>query len=127
MGEQDAGEEIEMGKEIFCRVKPGAGVAARGVVEDVHEDLLLRLAGQSGVGDGIVLPEGSEVAGLPAAHGFPRLLEANVRGEMVGESAAADAGAVGLEMEAAQEFAGDGAVGGEGRVASATTSAGQSR
>jgi len=123
VGEQDAGEEIEVREERlpapwccpsgrgsalwlsrsarFGRVKTGAGVDAGGVIEDVEEDLLLGLAGQPGVRGGVVLPEGAEVAGLPAAHGLAGLLVTGVRGELVSERPTAHAGAVGLELEAA--------------------------
>jgi hypothetical protein len=115
VGEEDAGEEVEVREERFGGVKTGAGVAAGGVIKDVEEDLLLREARQPGVGSGIVLPECTEVAGLPAADGPCGFFIAGVGGEVVGDGPAADAGAVGLEAEAAQEFAGDGAVGGAGR------------
>ena len=81
VGEEDAGEEIEVGEEGLGGVKTCAGVGAGGVVEDVEEDLLLRLAGQPGVRSGVVLPKRAEVAGLPAADGFGGLLVAGVRGE----------------------------------------------
>ena len=116
VGEEDTGEEIEVGEECLGGVKTRAGVGAGGVVEDVEEDLLVRLVRQPGVGRGIVLPERAEVAGLPAADGLPGLLVTGVRGVVVSESPTADAGTVGLEGEAAQEFAGDGAVGGTGRA-----------
>lgn len=115
VGEEDAGEEIEVSEKVFSRVKTGARIAACGVIKNVEKGLFLRLAWEPGVGSGVVLPERTEVAGLPAADGFGGLLIAGVRGELVSECPTADAGAVGLEAEAAQEFAGDGAVGGAGR------------
>ncbi len=101
VGEEDAGEEIEVGEERLGRVKTGTGVEAGGVVEDVEEGLFLQLAGEPGVRGGVVLPERAVVAGLPAADGLGGLFVAGVRGEAVGESPAADTGAVGLEMETA--------------------------
>ena len=86
-----------------------------GVGEDVEEGLFLPLAGEPCVGRGVVLPERAEVAGLPAAHGLGGLFVAGVRGEAVSDGPAVDTGAVGLEMETAQESAGDGAGGGAGR------------
>jgi hypothetical protein len=115
VGEEDAGEEIEVSHERLARVKTGAGVEAGGVVEDVEEGLFLQLAWEPGVGRGVVLPERAEVAGLPAADGFGGLFVAGIRGEAVGDGPAADTGAVGLETEPAQELAGDGAVGGARR------------
>jgi len=66
------------------------------------------------VGAGVVLPEGTELAGLPAFDGLGRGLVAGVGGELVLEGPAADAGAVGFKLEAAVEFARGGAVGGRG-------------
>ena len=115
VGEEDAGEEIEVREEGLGRVKTGTGIAACGVIEDVEEGLFLRLSREPGVRGGVVLPERPVVAGLPAADGLGRLLVAGVRGEVVSESPASDTGPVGLEAKAAQEFAGDGAIGGAGR------------
>ena len=113
--EEDAGEEIEVGEEGLGRVKTCASVEAGGVVEDVEEGLFLKLAGEPGVRRGVVLPKRAEVAGLPAADGLGGFFVAGVRGEAVSDGPAADTGAVGLEVETAQELAGDGAVGGAGR------------
>lgn len=114
MGLEGAGEEVEVGQEGFTFVEAGAGVVAGGVVEEVQEALFGGGAGEEGVRGGVVLPEGTEVAGLPAFDGFGRGLVAGVGGELVGEGPAADAGAVGCKLEAAVEFAGGGAVGGGG-------------
>jgi hypothetical protein len=110
VGLEGAGEEVQVGEEGFCGVEARAGVEACGVVEDFEEDLLVRSAGQEGVRGGIVLPEGGVVAGLPAFDGFGRDFVAGVGSVLVFEGPAPDAGAVGLEVEAAVEFAGDGAV-----------------
>ena len=67
VGEEDAGEEIEVREEVLGRVKTGAGIAAGGVIEDVEEGLFLRLSREPGVRGGVVLPERPVVAGLPAA------------------------------------------------------------
>lgn len=111
VGLKDAGEEVEVGEEGFCGVEACAGVQARGVVENVQEDLLVGDVGQPGMGRGVVLPEGAVVARLPAFDGFGLGFVAGVGGELVCDGPAADAGAVGFEVEAAVEFAGDGAVG----------------
>jgi len=89
VGLEGPGEEVEMGREGFGGIEPGAGVEAGGVV----------------------LPEGAVVAGLPAFDGFGRGFVAGVRGEFVFNRPAADAGAVGFEVQAAVEFAGDARVG----------------
>jgi hypothetical protein len=112
VGAEGAGEEVEVGEEGFGGIESRARVEACGVIEDFEEDLLVGNAGQPGVGRGVVLPEGTVVAGLPAFDGFGRGFVAGVGREVVFEGPAADAGAVGLEVQAAVEFAGDGAVGG---------------
>lgn len=114
VGLEGAGQEVEVGEEGFGGIEAGAGVEACGVVEDFEENLLVGSAGQEGVRGGVVLPEGAVVAGLPALDGFGRGFVAGVGGELVFAGPAADAGAVGFEVEAAVEFAGDGAVGAGG-------------
>ena len=112
VGLEDAGEEVEVGEQGFVLVEAGTGVEARGVVEDVQQDLFVGATGQPGVRAGVVLPEGAVVAGLPAFDGFGDGFEAGVGGELMFEGPAADAGAVGFEVETTEEFAGGGAVGG---------------
>ena len=60
---------------------------------------------------GVILPEGTQIADLPAFHRFARGFVTGVRGELVGQSPTADAGAVSFEVEATMQFAGRGAVG----------------
>jgi len=112
VGLEDAGKEIEVGQEGFARIKPCAGVETGGVVEDFQEDLFVGTAGQPGVRGGIVLPEGAVIAGLPAFDGFWGGFVAGVGGELMCDGPAADAGAVGFEVEPAMGFTGGGAVGG---------------
>ena len=114
VGLEGAGEEVEMGEQRFAFVEAGPGVIAGGVVEEVEQGLFGGVAREPGVRAGVVLPEGAEVAGLPAFDGFGRGFVAGVGGEFVLDGPAADAGAVGFEVEAAVEFAGGGAVGGRG-------------
>ena len=45
VGEEGAGEKIEVGEEILGRIKAGAGVQAGGVVEDVEEGLFVGMPG----------------------------------------------------------------------------------
>jgi hypothetical protein len=111
VGLEGAGKKVEMGEEGFGGIETGAGIEAGGVVEDFQQDLLVSNVRQPGMGCGVVLPEGAVVAGLPAFDGFGRVFVAGVGGEFVFDGPAADAGAVGFEVEAAMEFAGDGAVG----------------
>ncbi len=114
VGLEDAGEKIEMGQEGFAGVKPCAGVEAGGVVEGFQQDLFVGTVGQPGVRGGIVLPEGTVITGLPAFDGFGRGFGAGVGGELMGEGPAADAGAVGFEVEPTMGFTGGGAVAGRG-------------
>lgn len=58
------------------------------------------------------MPEGTVITGLPAFDGLGAGFVAGVGGELVREGPAADAGAVGWEVEAALDLTGDGAVGG---------------
>lgn len=112
VGLENAGKKIEVGQEGFGGVKPCAGVETGGVIQDVQQGLLVGAAGQEGMGRGIILPEGAVIAGLPAFDGFGKGLGAGVGGQLMFDGPAADAGAVGFEVEAAMQFAGGGAVGG---------------
>jgi len=112
VGLEGAGEEVEMGEQGLAWIEACPGVVAGGVVEEVEQALFGGGAGEEGVRGGVVLPEGAQVAGLPAFDGLRRLFVAGVRGELVLLGPAADAGAVGFEVEAAQQLAGAGAVGG---------------
>lgn len=112
VGLEDTGTEVEMSAEGFAGVKPRPGVEARGVIQDVQQHLLVGVAGQPGVGRGVVWPEGAVVAGLPAFDGLGWGFVAGVGSELMREGPAADAGPVGLEAEAAMEFAGDAVAGG---------------
>ena len=114
VGLVDAGQEVEVGQKGFAGVKPCAGVEAGGVVEDFQQDLLVGTAGQPGVRGGIVLPEGTVIAGWPAFDGFGGGFVAGVGVELMFDGPAADAGAVGFEVEPAMGFTGRGAVGGRG-------------
>ena len=111
VGLENAGEEVEMGRESFAVVKAGAGVVAGGVVQEVEQALFVGGAGEEGVRGGVVWPEGALIAGLPAFDGFGGGLVTGVGSEFVFNGPAADAGAVGLKVQAAMEFAGGGAVG----------------
>ena len=97
------------GQEGLAFVEAGGGVDAGGVVEPVQPARLVGRAGQEGQGRGLVLPEGTVVAGRPAFDGFGRGLVAGVGGQFVFQGPAADAGVVGLKVQAAVEFAGGGA------------------
>ncbi len=112
LGQENAGEEIEMSQEGFPVIEARAGVVTGGVIQDVEQDLFVRVARQPGVGAGVVLPEGATVAGLPAFDGFGGGFETSVRGQTVLNGPASHTGPVGFEIQAAVKFAGGGAVGG---------------
>jgi len=108
---EDAGEEIEVSQEGFALVETSAGIEAGGVVEDVEEGLLVWGAGQPCVWAGIVLPKGATVHSLPAFDGLAWGFVTGIWGELVFDGPATDTGAVGFEVEAAEQFAGDGTIG----------------
>jgi hypothetical protein len=112
VGLEGTGQEIEMGQEGFAGVEARASVVTGGIVQNIQQRLFVGLAGQPGVGTGVVLPERAVVAGLPAFDGFGRGFVAGVRGQLVFDGPATDAGAVGLEVEPPVQFAGEGVVGG---------------
>ena len=101
-----------MGQKGFTVVEPGTHVIAGSVIKQVQQRLFVCGTRQEAVRAGIILPKGSQIADLPAFNGFGVLFVASVRSELVLDGPAADTGAVGLEIEAAMEFAGSGAVGG---------------
>jgi len=103
VGLEGTGEEVEVGQEGFTFVEPGPGVVARGVVEEVQQALFGGGSGEEGVWGSVVLPEGSEVAGLPAFDGFGWGFVAGVGGELVFDGPAADTGAVGFNLISAVE------------------------
>ena len=112
VGLEDTGKEVEVSEKGFAGVKPCASIEPGGIVEDFQEDLFVGTAGPPGVRGGIVLPEGTVIAGLPAFDGFGSGFVAGVGGEVMGDGPAADAGAVGFEVEPTMGFTGGGAVGG---------------
>jgi hypothetical protein len=112
VGLEDAGKEVEVSEQGFGGVEACAGVETCGVVEDFQEDLFVSAAGQPGMRGGVVLPERAVVACLPAFDGFAHRFVAGVGVELMSDGPTTDTGAVGFEVEAAMEFAGDGTVGG---------------
>lgn len=57
------------------------------------------------------MPQGAVIAGLPAFDGFGWGFVAGVRSQVIFDGPSANAGSVGFEVEAAEQFAGDGIVG----------------
>ncbi len=111
VGLKDAGKEVEVGQQGFSRVEARAGVQARGVVENIQQDLFVGAIRQPVVWCGVVLPERAVIADLPAFDRFAGRFVAGVRGQVILDGPAPDAGAVGPELEATVQFAGDGTVG----------------
>jgi hypothetical protein len=112
MGLEGAGQEVEVRQEGFGVVEAGPDIVTRGVIQKIKQDLLVVRIGEEGMWGGIILPEGTQVANLPAFDGLGWGLVAGVRGELVGQGPAANTGPVSFEVEAAMQFAGGGAVGG---------------
>ena len=112
VGLEGAGKEVQMGQKGFAWVEAGAGVVTGGVVQNIEQGLFVGLAGQPSRWAGVVLPEGTQIAGLPASDRFGRGFVAGVGSQFVFEGPASDTGAVGFEVEAAVKFAGTRAVGG---------------
>lgn len=110
VGLEGAGEEVEMGEEGFAWVDPCAGVVTGGIVQNIEQGLLVGIAGQPGMGAGVILPERTQITGLPAFDGFADGLVAGVGSEFVLDGPAADAGTVGFKIQSAVEFAGASAV-----------------
>ena len=109
---EDLREKIEMSQKVFGAIEPCTKVVAGGIIKDIEEHLFIGLARQPTMRGGIVLPEGAQVAGLPALDCFGLVLEASIGCELVLESPTTNAGPVGFEVEAAKQFAGGGAIGG---------------
>lgn len=111
MGLKDAGEEIEMGQQAFSVIEARASVQACGIVKNIQEDLFVGAIGQPGMRRGVVLPQGAVITGLPAFDGFGRDFETCVWSQVIFNGRSANTGAVGFEVEAAEQFAGDSIVG----------------
>ena len=112
VGLEGARQEIEVSQEVFSFVEAGARVVTRGVVEQIEQALLAGISRQPGVRAGVVLPERAQIADLPAFDGLGRGFVAGVGREFVLDGPAADAGAVGFKLEAAEQFTGGRAVSG---------------
>ena len=103
-----------MGQERFPPIEPGAGVVTGGIVQEVKEGLFIGVAGQPSVGADVVLPEGAQIADLPAFDRFRAGLITGVGSQLVGDGPAPDAGTIGLETEPAMPFTGRRTIGGGG-------------
>ena len=93
-------------------VEAGAGIVTRGIIQKIKQDLFVVRVWEEGMWGGIILPEGTQVADLPAFDGLGWGLVASIWGELAGQSPAANTGPVSFEVEPAMQFAGGGAVGG---------------
>jgi len=114
MGLKGAGEEVQMGQQGFGGIKAGTDIVAAGIVQEVEQGLFGGVIWQPGMGTGVILPEGSQIAHLPAFDGFGRGFVTRVGSPVIFDGPAADTGAVGFETESAEEFAGTSAVGDRG-------------
>ena len=110
VGLERAGQKVQMGEQVFGVVEAGTDIVAGGIIEEVKQRLFIGLVWQPGMGTGVILPEGAQIAHLPAFDGFGRGLVAGVRCQVIFDGPTADTGAVGFEIETAVEFAGARAV-----------------
>ena len=114
VGFKDCREEVQVCQQGFGGIEACADIEARGVVQDVEEGLFVGVVRQPGMGAGVILPEGTQIAGLPAFDGFGCGFVAGVRSELVLDGPATNTGTVGFKIQSPVEFAGAGAVGGRG-------------
>lgn len=108
---EGAREEVEVGGEIFGGIDACADAAAAAIIEHV-EEREQRAFGPPAVRSGVELPERADLAALPAADGGARFGRGLFGGEAIGERETADGGRIELEIEAAFDLAGGGAVAG---------------
>jgi len=73
-------QKIQMGEQVFGVVEAGSEVIAGGIVEQVEQRLFIGVVWQPGMGAGVVLPEGAQIAHLPAFNGLGRGFVAGVGG-----------------------------------------------
>ncbi len=99
-----------MGQQRFVVIKPGAKVIAGGIIEEIQEGLFVFGVGQEAMWTGILLPESTQISDLPAFDRFGTGFVASVGSEPILDRPTTNAGAVGLKVEAAMEFAGGGTV-----------------
>ena len=81
------------------------------IVDEFEPGWLFRQGWEPAMRGDVVFPKLADLLDLPAAHGFEQLLVAGVRRELMGESPAADRGAVGFEAVAALHLRSGKAVG----------------
>lgn len=112
VGLEGARQEVEVSQESFGVVEAGTDIVTRGIIQKIKEDLFVAGVREERMWGGVILPEGTQVADLPAFDGLGWGLVASVWGEFVGQGPAANTGPVGFEVESAMQFAGSGAVGG---------------
>lgn len=110
VSQKGGGQEVEVGEQEFAFVEFGTGKQTAAIIEHVEHGPGEWGMGEPAVGRGIQLPEFANAVALPAAHWSPDFLGRDRMGQMVGQSPAADLGAVELEVVQAQSFRGHKAV-----------------
>lgn len=98
MGLKRPGQEVQMSQQRFAGIEPSARIITGRVIQQVEQALFLRTVRQPGMRAGIVLPERTVIAGLPAPDGFGWSFVSSVWSEAVFDSPSADTGTVGLEV-----------------------------
>lgn len=98
MSQESTRQEVQVGQEGFAVVEASAGIIAGGVVQEVVQGLFIGIVRQPGMGTGVVLPERTQIARLPAFDGLGRLFVAGVGSQLVFDGPTTDAGAVGFKV-----------------------------
>lgn len=103
-------QKIQMSQESFSMIEASRDVVASGVIEQIKQDMFLGLERQPKMGRSVILPQGAKISSLPAFDRLGCFFITSIRSQMVFDGPAANAGAVGFELAAPQQFAGDGVV-----------------
>ncbi len=98
-------------QECFGIIKARRDIEAGGIVQEVEQDVLVRLAREPVMGRSVVLPEGAPILGLPAFDRLGGFLKASIGGQIILEGPATHTGAVGLKLPTPMQFAGGGTIG----------------
>ena len=103
-GEKGGGQIVEVSEQSFGGIEARERQQAAVIIESLEQMKTRGLIGEPAMRRSVVLPKLADLLGLPAAHGLLRFFVAGVRRELMGESPAADRGAVELEAVAAMHL-----------------------
>jgi len=111
VGEEGAREEVEVGEQRFGGIDLRADAPAAAIVEHV-EERQWRTLGPPAMRGGVELPERTDLAALPAAHGGFGFARGPCGSEAMSAGETADGGRIKTEAKAALDLAGREAVAG---------------